>query len=179
MQHEGNGAEDVVAEAEASSDGGGDPPKVGDVCIDECGVAQVFNGDGWEVWKFKVTGTGQITPTDSPLEWLLGGSLRLVKFGVSATKNVSSEIKLFSSLTEKFGDGYKSVSVARGAYLDVKYGSNLNAASKGVWQKVYEAGYLNGSKVEVHYFYNSTTGQYANPFILTGKWASKAFNGLK
>ena len=25
MQHEGNGAEDVVAEAEASSDGGGDP----------------------------------------------------------------------------------------------------------------------------------------------------------
>ncbi len=179
LQHEGNGAEDVVAEAEASSDGGGDPPKVGDVCIDECGVAQVFNGDGWEVWKFKVTGTGQITPTDSPLEWLLGGSLRLVKFGVSATKNVSSEIKLFSSLTEKFGDGYKSVSVARGAYLDVKYGSNLNAASKGVWQKVYEAGYLNGSKVEVHYFYNSTTGQYANPFILTGKWASKAFNGLK
>ncbi len=72
MQHEGNGAEDVVAEAEASSDGGGDPPKVGDVCIDECGVAQVFNGDGWEVWKFKVTGTGQISPTDSPLEWLLG-----------------------------------------------------------------------------------------------------------
>ena len=45
---------------------------VGDVCIDECGVAQVFNGDGWEVWKFKVTGTGQISPTDSPLEWLLG-----------------------------------------------------------------------------------------------------------
>ncbi|MBK8886134.1 MAG: hypothetical protein IPN46_06080 [Saprospiraceae bacterium] len=42
MQHEGNGAEDVVAEAESSSDGGGDPPKVGDVCIDERGVAQVF-----------------------------------------------------------------------------------------------------------------------------------------
>ncbi|MBK8886137.1 MAG: hypothetical protein IPN46_06095 [Saprospiraceae bacterium] len=36
-------------------------------------------------------------------------------------------------------------------------------------RKFMKQGYLNGSKVEVHYFYNSTTGQYANPFILTGK----------
>ena len=63
--------------------------------------------------------------------------------------------------------------VARGKFVDIKYGQSLNEVSKGVWQKVYEAGYLNGSKVEVHYFYNSTTGQYANPYILTGKWSSK------
>jgi hypothetical protein len=65
------------------------------------------------------------------------------------------------------------------SYVEIIYGQNLNAASKGVWQKVYEAGYLNGAKVEVYYFYNSTTGQYGNPYILTGKWASKAFKGLK
>jgi RHS repeat-associated protein len=94
-------------------------------------------------------------------------------------KTGSSEIKLFGSLTEKFGEGYKSVSVARGTYVDMKYGQNLNAASKGIWQKVFEAGYLNESKVEVHYFYNSITGQYANPFIKMGEWGSKAFKGLK
>jgi RHS repeat-associated protein len=106
-------------------------------------------------------------------------SFSLAKPTSLATKGVTSEIKVFGSLTEKFGEGYKSVSVARGAYLDIKYGQNLNKISKGVWQKVFEAGSLNGSKVEVHYFYNSATGQYANPYILTGKWASKAFKELK
>jgi hypothetical protein len=93
-------------------------------------------------------------------------------------KGGGSGIKLYNSLTEKFGDGYTSVSVSRGAFVDVKYGQNLNAASKGSWYKVYEAGYLNNSKVEVHYFYNSSTGQYANPFIKMGGWGSKAFKGL-
>ena len=92
-----------------------------------------------------------------------------------ATEVGLSEIKIYCSLTEKFGEGYKSVSVARGNYVDVVYGRNLNAASKGVWYKVLEAGYLNGSKVEVHYFYNTTTGQYANPFIKMGSWGSKPF----
>lgn len=69
--------------------------------------------------------------------------------------------------------------MARGAFVDIKYGQNLNTVSKGIWQKVFEAGYLNGSKVEVHYFYNSTTGQYANPFIKFGDWGSKVFKGLK
>jgi hypothetical protein len=98
---------------------------------------------------------------------------------VSGGDFASSEIKIYNSLTEKFGEGYKSVSVARGAYVDVTYGQNLNATSKGVWQKVFEAGYLNGQKIEVHYFYNSNTGQYANPFIRMGEWGSKAFKGLK
>ena len=110
---------------------------------------------------------------------LAGKSLGTVAKVGNISKKVSSEIKLFNSLSDKFGEGYKSVSVARGKYVDIEYGQNLNAASKGVWQKVFEAGYLNGSKVEVHYFYNSTTGQYANPFIKMGEWGSKVFKNLK
>lgn len=114
-----------------------------------------------------------------PSGGLIRSEVKVANVMKSAAKVGTSEIKLFGSLTEKFGEGYKSVSVARGAFVDIKYGQNLNAAAKGVWQKVYEAGYLNGSKVEVHYFYNSTTGQYANPFIKMGEWGSKAFKGLK
>ncbi|MBN9485488.1 MAG: hypothetical protein J0H46_19230 [Bacteroidetes bacterium] len=98
---------------------------------------------------------------------------------LEVAKAATSEIKLYGSLTEKFGDGYSTVSMARGPYVDIKYGQKLNAASKGIWQKIFEAGYLDGSKVEVHYFYNSTTGQYANPFIKMSGWGSKAFKNLK
>ncbi len=82
-------------------------------------------------------------------------------------------------MTEKFGEGYKSVAVAQGKHLPVELGQKLNTMSPGSWSKIYEAGVLNGSKVEVHYFYNATTGQYVNPFIKMGEWGSKAFKGLK
>jgi hypothetical protein len=50
--------------------------------------------------------------------------------------------------------------------------------SPGIWSKVYEAGILNSSKVEVHYFFNAATGEYVNPFIKMGEWGSRAFKGL-
>ena len=81
-------------------------------------------------------------------------------------------IKTYNTLQDKFGDTYESVSAVKGKYLDVEYGNNLNLNSKGVYYKVYEGGILNGSKVEVHYFYNTTTNQYSNPYILQGKWSS-------
>ncbi len=95
-----------------------------------------------------------------------------------ATKGGTQGLKTFGSLTEKFGEGYKSVAVAQGKHLSIELGKKLNSMSPGSWSKIYEAGILNGSKVEVHYFYNSATGQYVNPFIKMGKWGSKAFKGL-
>jgi len=92
---------------------------------------------------------------------------------VTKVTRSNSGVKIFDSLTDKFGESYKSVKAARGKYINIEYGKNLNKTSEGIWQKVYEAGYLDGSKVEVHYFYNSTTGGYANPYILAGKWSSK------
>ncbi|OYU95573.1 MAG: hypothetical protein CFE21_10545 [Bacteroidetes bacterium B1(2017)] len=94
------------------------------------------------------------------------------------SKAGASEIKIFSSLQEKFGEGYVSVSASSGSFIPIGYGQNLNLVSKGVYYKVFEAGYLNGTKVEVHYFFNSVTGQYANPFIKMGEWGSNCFKGL-
>ncbi len=80
--------------------------------------------------------------------------------------------KNYNSLQEKFGDTYESVSAVKGKYINIEYGKNLNLNSEGVYYKVYEGGILNGSKVEVHYFYNSTTNQYSNPYIQQDKWSS-------
>lgn len=52
------------------------------------------------------------------------------------------------------------------------------AAEVEVWSKVYEAGIWDGVKVEVHYFYNATTGEYVNPFIKMGEWGSKGLKGI-
>ncbi|MBK9282758.1 MAG: VCBS repeat-containing protein [Sphingobacteriaceae bacterium] len=87
----------------------------------------------------------------------------------------SSGITMYGSLTSKFGSGYKSVSVIQGSYMNVQLGQKLNAISPGPWSKIYEAGILNGSKVETHYFYNAATGQYANPFIKMSGWGSSGF----
>jgi hypothetical protein len=51
--------------------------------------------------------------------------------------------------------------------------------SPGSWSEIFEAGMLNGSKVETHYFFNATTGQYVNPFIKTGGWGSRALRSTK
>ncbi|MFA6404256.1 MAG: hypothetical protein WCX31_21910 [Salinivirgaceae bacterium] len=83
-----------------------------------------------------------------------------------------SGINMFKSLTAKFGPGYSSVSVMQGKYMGIEVGQKLNQLSPGVWSKVYEAGTLNGAKVETHYFYNATTGEYANPFIKWSGWGS-------
>ena len=96
----------------------------------------------------------------------------------SASKTVPEGIKVFSSLTGKFGKSYQSIAVAQAKNLPIQLGQKLNSMSPGSWSKIYEAGILNGSKVEVHYFYNATTRQYINPFIKMGEWGSRPFKGL-
>ncbi len=74
LHSNGESAATSTTETESveNESGPGDPPQIGDICFDECGQAQVYDGKGWVPWRFSVTGTGQITPTESPLEWLLG-----------------------------------------------------------------------------------------------------------
>ena len=111
--------------------------------------------------------------------FLGGAEVGLARSAFTTTANKGAQgLKTFSSLTEKFGEGYKSVSVAQGKYIPVELGQKLNALSTGTWSKVYEAGILDASKVEVHYFFNATTGEYVNPFIKMGSWGSSAFKGL-
>lgn len=82
--------------------------------------------------------------------------------------------KVYPSLVNKFGFGYTSHAVSQGAYINMSYATKLKQISNvGVWSKVYEAGFLNGSKVEIHYFYNTTTRQYVNPFIHHKGWGKQ------
>ena len=62
----------------------------------------------------------------------------------------------------------------------------LQRESPGTWIKVYEAGYINGKRVEVHYFINKQTGVYFDSKIklVDGNWGwseqfSKGGNGIK
>lgn len=116
------------------------------------------------------------TAFESAAAYLGGGRFQV---GRGAVRTSTSGLETFGSLTEKFGAGYESFAVTQGKHLPIELGQKLNAMSPGSWSKIYEAGFLNGSKVEVHYFYNATTGQYVNPFIKMGTWGSKAFRGLK
>ena len=74
LHSNGESAATSTTETESveNESGPGDPPQIGDICFDECGQAQVYDGKGWVPWRFTVTGTGQITPTDSPIDWVLG-----------------------------------------------------------------------------------------------------------
>ena len=104
--------------------------------------------------------------TLSPLSWASGG----LSAESSAAEGGMSGLKTYGSLIEKFGAGYESVAVTQGKYLPIELGQKLNTMSPGSWSKIYEAGLLNSSKVETHYFFNATTGQYVNPFIKSSGW---------
>lgn len=95
----------------------------------------------------------------------------------SIPKVGSGGLKIFGSLTEKFGMGYESIAITQGKHIPIQLGQKLNALSPGSWSKIYEAGILNGSKVETHYFYNASTGINVNPFIKSSGW-SRVFRGI-
>jgi RHS repeat-associated protein len=117
-----------------------------------------------------------------------GGLISGYKWAYSAIKGVRaantttngmgmSGLKTYGSLTEKFGSSYESIAVAQGKHLSIQLGQKLNLMQPGSWSKIYEAGILNGSKVETHYFFNATTGRYVNPFIKSSGWG-RLFRGI-
>lgn len=42
--------------------------------MDSVAYIQIFDGDGWyePLFMSKITGTGQITPVDGPIDWVGG-----------------------------------------------------------------------------------------------------------
>lgn len=106
------------------------------------------------------------------------GNLRIdLEMGRAVRGNMQG-LNSFSSLTDKFGPNYQSIAVTQGKHIPVQLGQKLYLFSNGSWSKIYEAGILHGSKVEVHYFYNSTKGQIVNPFIKYGNWGSRGLKGI-
>lgn len=55
----------------------------------------------------------------------------------------------------------------------------LNAASKGDWVKVYEAGIKEGNKVEIHYFRNNTTNKVFDVKTKYNYWHQKQFKKIQ
>ncbi|MBI3138216.1 MAG: hypothetical protein HYZ15_06500 [Sphingobacteriales bacterium] len=49
--------------------------------------------------------------------------------------------------------------------------------SNGTWIKVYDAGYLNGGKVEIHYFLHKETGLYFDSKIKQMGWSKQFLKG--
>ena len=52
----------------------------------------------------------------------------------------------------------------------------LENTSPGPWEKVYEAGFHNGNKVEMHYFKDVSTGKVFDVKKKYDKWQQKEFN---
>jgi len=76
------------------------------------------------------------------------------------------------------GNNYKAAGEVSVPIKNAELLTKLNAASKGNWVKVYEAGLQNGSKIETHYFRNNITGEVFDVKIKYNYWHQKSFKNL-
>jgi RHS repeat-associated protein len=90
----------------------------------------------------------------------------------------SGSLALENSVSAVMGDTYSAVGEVTVQIKNTELLEALNATSKGTWVKVYEAGLLNGEKVETHYFRNELTKEVFDVKIKTNKWAQKAFKNF-
>ncbi len=128
----------------------------------------------------------------SVLETAAGTEAVINEIAVEETViTTATEAEVVGSITEEFeaiilhdspqkvlGSRYvstfeKTTSLKKGDLLDA-----LNKVEKGDWVKVYEAGVLEGSKVEVHYFRNNLTGKVFDVKVKYEKWHQKAFKNI-
>jgi len=87
------------------------------------------------------------------------------------------EITLFKSVSDVLGNYLPKKSI----YVDIKNQDLVNVLknkSPGNWVKVYEAGYQDGKKIEVHYFKNIDTKESFDIKIKYEKWHQKEFKTL-
>jgi hypothetical protein len=87
-------------------------------------------------------------------------------------------IRLVESVGTAMGKTYKTVGEVTVAVKATDLLSKLNRASKGEWVKVYEAGILNGAKIETHYFRNNSTRQVFDVKVKYNSWHQSAFKKL-
>jgi len=87
-------------------------------------------------------------------------------------------LQLESSVAKVMGNSYKSISEVTVPIKNTGLLNSLNAASKGNWVKVYEAGIKNGAKIETHYFRNSSTNQVFDVKIKYNYWHQKSFKSI-
>ncbi|MNT27596.1 hypothetical protein D3C72_1632330 [compost metagenome] len=81
------------------------------------------------------------------------------------------------NLVNLTGTNYTPVASQQATINNLGVLDYLNKLDSGDWIKVYEAGYLNGNKTEVHYFLNKNTGSYFDSKVKTNGWSSQFTNG--
>ncbi len=95
-----------------------------------------------------------------------------------AAETVKTGLELESSVAKAVDKSYKAMGEVTVPIKNTGLLNSLNAASKGDWVKVYEAGLLNGTKIETHYFRNNTTGQVFDVKPKYDYWHQKEFKSI-
>jgi RHS repeat-associated protein len=109
---------------------------------------------------------GNITPMgiDSPF------------FGTGVLRYLTKGLTLKSTVSSAIGKGYKPVASMSVAIKNQDVLKALNKTQQGNWVKIYQAGYLNKKKVEVHFFINKKTGSMFDIKIKrNGSWSKSNF----
>jgi RHS repeat-associated protein len=122
--------------------------------------------------RVKAANNGVNNPEYHGMEFLDDG-MRMVEqpFG-------SVRISLKPSVSSVMGSGYVAKGEVTATIKNVDVLKALNSTSKGDWVKVYEAGILNGNKIETHYFRNNTTKEVFDVKIKYPEWHQKQFKKI-
>ncbi|MFM7023330.1 MAG: hypothetical protein ACKOXB_10150, partial [Flavobacteriales bacterium] len=96
----------------------------------------------------------------------------------NSTETPNSKLALKNSVKEELGDGYVQSGYIKNEVKNTELLTKLNESSEGDWKKVYEAGVLNGNKVEIHYFKNFKTGEVFDVKVKYNYWHQKSFKAL-
>ncbi len=87
----------------------------------------------------------------------------------------AQNLQLFKSVSNVLGESYEAVAYINSTIKNTTLLKALNSSSKGNWVKVYEAGILDGKKVEVHYFKNLINNRVFDVKIKYPYWHQKQF----
>jgi hypothetical protein len=132
--------------------------------------------DAWgKAWK--VYGDGVRDGFVSIATAEVGGVLGSQFIGWLAGRLAPPTIRFYSNVQMVLGKDYKSVSAVTTSVKNTGLLKTLGDTS-GKWVKVYEAGILNGERVEVHYFQQKVTGEVFDVKVKYGYWYQKAFKNL-
>ena len=75
------------------------------------------------------------------------------------------------------GATYKPIAARSAQVTNQGVLNYLQKRAPGTWLKVYEAAYLDGKQVEVHYFIHKQTGQYFDSKIKLQGWSDQFTKG--
>jgi len=102
--------------------------------------------------------------------WIAGALLATAGAGLDLATPKANQVDLLSP-------GYKPVATTSVPIKNTGVLNYLNRLQSGTWLKVYQAAYIDGKQVEVHFFLNTETGAYFDSKIKQTGWSSQFSKG--